>query len=237
MRTAFVRPLRTMDLRLASSRLLPVDFQRDRMSVLMSPELSLRKPWLGTDDATHAEAQVDDAFIQRHYGDVYRVAWLMLGDVADAEDIAQQTFVVAMERAGDFRGDASPRGWLQGILVRLVMRRRRWYARFKRRLANYAQRQPEPSSGHCRHHQRWQASVWASVARLTPHHAAVVQLRYGSQMKVDDIAVALDIPVGTVKSRLHHALRQLRDDDALRRVHETLTDQEPTLMETLDDLR
>ena len=200
----------------------------------MSPELSLRKPWPQTEDVGGTKVRVDDAFIQFHYDDVFRVAWLMLGDVSDAEDIAQQTFIVAMERSAEFRGNSTARGWLQGILVRLVMRRRRWYARWKRRLVNYAERHKSGCETTCRHHQQWQASIWAAVARLPPHQSAVIQLRFGSRLKLEAIADALSIPVGTVKSRLHHALQQLRQDPMVRDAREALQSQEFFSMETLD---
>ena len=53
--------------------------------------------------------------------------------------------------------------------------------------------------------------IWEMVARLPEHYAQVLILKYAADMKQTEVAEALGIPVGTVKSRLHHALSKLRN--------------------------
>src|SRR5688572_8814075 len=62
---------------------------------------------------------------ERHQGAVYRAALAVLGNTADAEDIAQEALVLAYRRLGQFRGDASVKTWMVSIAWRLSLSRRR----------------------------------------------------------------------------------------------------------------
>jgi RNA polymerase sigma-70 factor (ECF subfamily) len=57
-----------------------------------------------------------------------------------------------------------------------------------------------------------EAEVGAAVARLGPDHRIVVALRFWRDLTLEQVAETLDLPLGTVKSRLHYALRALRAD-------------------------
>jgi RNA polymerase sigma-70 factor (ECF subfamily) len=57
----------------------------------------------------------------------------------------------------------------------------------------------------------WRQSVWSAVAALPVVQAQAVTLRYSEGLSYQEISAVLDCPVGTVKSRLHHALASLRD--------------------------
>jgi RNA polymerase sigma-70 factor (ECF subfamily) len=56
----------------------------------------------------------------------------------------------------------------------------------------------------------------AALALLPPERREVLTLRFVDDLSLEEIAVALDIPLGTVKSRLHHAIKQLRDDPRIK---------------------
>ena len=57
-----------------------------------------------------------------------------------------------------------------------------------------------------------EAEVGAAVARLGPDHRIVIALRFWRDLTLEQVAETLDLPLGTVKSRLHYALRALRTD-------------------------
>ncbi len=162
--------------------------------------------------------QIDDAWIRGHYPRIHRAAWLMTGDAWEAEDLAQETFVVALDRWKSFEGRSSDATWLYGILIRLHQRRSRSLARMRRRLLQYVQRSDavertmsqteDPQTVLAR--SQWQASVWADVARLPAAQQIAVTLRFAEGMPYAQIAEATGCAIGTAKTRVHHGLKRLR---------------------------
>ena len=65
---------------------------------------------------------MDQAWIETHYPPIHRAAWWMTGNLIEADDLAQQTFVVALDRWHTFDGRSEPSTWLFGILLRLKSR-------------------------------------------------------------------------------------------------------------------
>ncbi len=162
---------------------------------------------------------MDQAFIEQNYAYIYRMAWTMTGCATEAEDLAQDTFIVALDRWNAFDGRSQRKTWLIGILVNLKSRRDRSLGRFKRRLVNCflqarANRESSPLTELMR--REWQQSVWSQVARLPPAQRDVVVLRFAEQLTHDEIAEAVGCPVGTVRTRLHHAMKRLQQFPELR---------------------
>ena len=123
----------------------------------------------------------------------------------DAEDLVQQTFILAAKAAltYDGRGE-SARPWLYGIAARLIQQRRRSIARFARavlRLSEVATRvhDPAPSS-----------DIERGLRALSDAKRVVIVLAEIEGYMCEEIASMLGIPVGTVWTRLHHARRELR---------------------------
>ena len=152
--------------------------------------------------------------IDQHYGCVRRMALALCGDPWEADEIAQDTFLAAIDAAQRFRGEGSESTWLYGISLRIyrsrvrsaIRRMRRgiaWFHRSGRGEAAYP-------SDHALDSLQWQQSLWATVARLPPAQREVVVLRFAEDMSLADIALAIRCPEGTVKSRLHHAMHKLR---------------------------
>ena len=120
------------------------------------------------------DREFDDDWVREHYGRIHRAAWLMTGQRSEAEDLAQETFVVALDRWNKFEGRSSDSTWLYVILIRLVQRHGRSLARMRRRWIQYGERNGliQPSSGPVQDPQaelareQWRESVWADVARL-----------------------------------------------------------------------
>ncbi|TWU08199.1 RNA polymerase sigma factor [Stieleria varia] len=156
---------------------------------------------------------MDQAWIEDHYPIVHRAAWTMTGDVWAAEDLAQETFVVALDCWNGFQGRSSRLTWLYGILLRLRQRRSRTLSRLQRRIETYAglrppQRAPDPIDEQMQ--TEWNASVWSLVRRLPKRQADAVTLRFAQQLTYQEIADAAGCSLGTAKSRVHEGLKKLR---------------------------
>jgi len=148
----------------------------------------------------------------RHYLKVLAFSRRVTRDAADAEDIAQETFLTAARVAGTFDARSSCRPWLYGITARLLMHRERALGRVSRFLGRFLHHAPEPAAspldamlGHPLRDELEQA-----LAKLSPEKRMVLLLAEVEGIGCDEIARSLGIPVGTVWTRLHHARREVR---------------------------
>jgi RNA polymerase sigma-70 factor (ECF subfamily) len=147
----------------------------------------------------------------RPYSDrLLRSAILLCGDESVAQDLVQETFLQALESAERFRGDSTVHTWLHGILVNLCHRRVREQARLvlEQRLA----RKPNPTEAmedFFTDKVAEAVQVAQAVQQLSAEHRRVVVLRYYHNLKIKQIAELVGVSTGTVKSRLHYAIRSL----------------------------
>lgn len=136
---------------------------------------------------------------------------------ADADGLVGETFRIAFEKRSTFdvtRPSARP--WLYGIATNLVARRQRSEARRLRATARLAAtRQPsvdlaEQVTSAIAGAERWTA-VAVALTRLPAADRDALLLHVWEGLPYEDVAAALDIPVGTVRSRLNRARRRLRE--------------------------
>ncbi|MEM6471384.1 MAG: sigma-70 family RNA polymerase sigma factor [Planctomycetota bacterium] len=158
---------------------------------------------------------MDDAWIDSVYPGLMRTAWAMTGDPALAEDIVQETLIGAWNGWDRFDESGNRDAWVFGILMRQTRKHFRTIGRLKRRLKNYADRAKIDDTNESPSDQRlaldeWRRSVWSEVAKLPSRQAEVVTLRFLHQMSNEEISDVTGSPVGTIKSRLHHALKRLQ---------------------------
>jgi RNA polymerase sigma-70 factor, ECF subfamily len=132
----------------------------------------------------------------------------MLGNTADAEDVLQETFLGAFRSMDRFEGRSSQRTWLTSILVRQVARRRR--VRFQTRASSLAANQQAPTHETVAGNSR-APEVHSAMDRLSSEHRDILLLREVHGLSYDEICLVLDLPRGTVESRLHRARQALRD--------------------------
>ena len=147
-----------------------------------------------------------EALFREHWPRAYRAAYLVVHDAAAAEDIAEEAFVSAL-RALDRFDRRRPFGpWLHRIVVNRAIDWAR--ARTARRelgeepLATIAAGADPPTEALSK-------GVVAALAELSPEHRAVIVLRYVVEYTPGEIAELLDLPRGTVNSRLRRGLDQL----------------------------
>jgi RNA polymerase sigma-70 factor (ECF subfamily) len=149
-----------------------------------------------------SERAVEELF-SRHWPDAYRTALLIAHDRAAAEDIAQEAFVAALRALPRFDRSRPLRPWLHRIVVNRAID---WARARRLRREVGGDSVPEPAAPEA---VEGLGSVGAALARLSPEHRAVVVMRYLLEMTPGEIAAALDLPRGTVNSRLRRGLDAL----------------------------
>jgi RNA polymerase sigma-70 factor (ECF subfamily) len=154
--------------------------------------------------AQSGSAEAVDELFRRHWPAAHRAAWLVVHDAAAAEDIAQEAFLSAL-RALDRFDRRRPLGpWLHRIVVNRAID---WSRARALRPEASAESLPEPAAAD--HASPIGDEVVAALADLGPEHRAVVVLRHLLGYTPGEIATMLDLPRGTVNSRLRRALDAL----------------------------
>jgi RNA polymerase sigma-70 factor (ECF subfamily) len=153
-----------------------------------------------------------EALVREHQGATFRLAYLLLGDADEAEDIAQEAFIRAFRALDSFDVDRPVRPWLLRIAANLAHNRRRSVGRYLAALRREFQAAPEPVTflGE-RSGEAWEAhTLWQAVRKLPAADQEIIYLRFFLDLSEAETAAALQVAVGTVKSRLHRALGRLR---------------------------
>jgi RNA polymerase sigma-70 factor, ECF subfamily len=155
-------------------------------------------------EAQRGSAEALEALFRRHWTGAYRAAWVVMRDAAAAEDVAQEAFIAAVRALDRFDRRRPFAPWLHRIVVNRAIDAAR--SRALRREVDAAAAAdvpadppPEPLSD----------ELTAALAELGPEHRAVVALRYLLGYTPGEIASLLDLPRGTVNSRLRRALDRL----------------------------
>jgi RNA polymerase sigma-70 factor (ECF subfamily) len=148
--------------------------------------------------------------LDRHARYLFGVAHAMSGSTTDAEDLVQETLLGALNSAQKFRGESSVRTWLVRILVNQVRMWRR--SRKSRGLDETTSVTGSLASASAPVSSAVEAKLDLTqmLAQLTPEHRQVIILRELQGMSYAEMAQALDVPRGTVESRLHRAREELR---------------------------
>ncbi len=154
--------------------------------------------------------------VQREQQALFRLAYLMLGDADDAEDVAQEAFIRAYHAIDRFDPGRPVRPWLLAITSNLARNRGRALRRFGamlRRLVFVEPELVEPESRPVPRAIEQQAradALWRAVRALSPNDAEVIYLRHFLSLSEMETAQTLGVAVGTVKSRHSRALTRLR---------------------------
>ena len=163
--------------------------------------------------------------VTRYRARLVHVALGLLRNHADAEEIAQDTFIRAHRSLALFRGESSLAAWLHCITLNLA-RNRYWYFYRRRRhvtqsldstvnaesQTTYADLIASPAPGPAREaaSREFSAEVTACMARLNPNQREILVLRNVRQLSYREIARLLGISIGTVKSRVARARENLK---------------------------
>jgi RNA polymerase sigma-70 factor (ECF subfamily) len=166
-----------------------------------------------------------DDIVRQHQARIYRVLWCELRDDEAAATLTQDCFLKAYRARAEFRGDASVNTWLVRIAVNLARDYRRNRRQgFWRRLRNSHLGEIElaieiaedgtPRADRALLAREQLRQTMEAVRSLSPQQQTVFHLRFLEEMTLEEIAVAMSVEIGTVKSHLSravHTLRQRKD--------------------------
>jgi RNA polymerase sigma-70 factor (ECF subfamily) len=177
--------------------------------------------WLGL--ARSGDAEAFCRLAKAEESRLYRQALVLCGEAAVAEDLVAETLIGAWQGIGRFDGRCRFSTWLYGILLH----------RFQKHARRVRSRPPSGASlsGEARElveqaltsvsdsgdsaseallREEESVRLRSALAALPDEHRAVLALRFYEEASLQEIAVALELPLGTVKSRLHHGLEKLK---------------------------
>ncbi|HEV8306739.1 MAG TPA: sigma-70 family RNA polymerase sigma factor [Methylomirabilota bacterium] len=160
------------------------------------------------------EARAFEELVTAYQHRVFGVAVRMLGNGAEAEEVAQEVFLRVHRAIGEFRGEAKLSTWLYAITSRLCLSRlgggeRRLGREGEETLTRLRNGRADPAAELERG--ELEAALHRAIAELPEDRRLVVVLRDLEGLAYEEIAGVLDLPVGTVRSRLHRARMDLKD--------------------------
>jgi RNA polymerase sigma-70 factor, ECF subfamily len=159
------------------------------------------------------QAGEEDAFdllVEIHRRDIYRLAFRLLGNHADADDLSQESFLRIYRSLGRFRGEASFRTWTTRIVLNLVTDRRRALAMHRHTSLDTLAPSEHPSQMGTQDGFLQADALRRAVGRLPRRQRETLILRMFQEMKFHEIAAVMGCTVGTAKANFFHALRGLR---------------------------
>jgi RNA polymerase sigma factor (sigma-70 family) len=166
------------------------------------------------DAARRGDVAAYEELVRRYEQLAFRTAFLVCGDAEEARDAAQEGFVNAYGALRGFRAGAEPRPWLLRIVANAARNRRRAAGRRTSLALRSAQDRPldgaapSPEAAVLAGEQR--AELLAAIEKLGDEDRRIIALRWFADLSERDISAVLDVPSGTVKSRLSRAMARLR---------------------------
>ena len=145
-----------------------------------------------------------DRLYGQHASELYNYLARRCPDAATASDLLQETFLQVVRQSGQLVKVAMPRAWLFAIARNMLAR----HYRRQRDPQAVAELWYEPASDAPDDRL---ALMRDAIQKLPAELRDTLELRLEQELSYEEIAHVLDIPVGTVRSRLHNAVRQLRD--------------------------
>lgn len=154
-----------------------------------------------------------EAFYRRHETSVYRASLALVRDPMTAEEVVTETFLRVYSARRRLDPGRSPLPFLHRIAVNLSLNHLR-RKRVRQESLTLLDVPTDPGAGPEMAVEDREATVALgnAITRLPERLRSVTILRYVDDLSLAEIAGVLDCPVGTVKSRLHHAIRLLRED-------------------------
>jgi RNA polymerase sigma-70 factor (ECF subfamily) len=162
-----------------------------------------------------------EPLVEKYRQRVWRLAYNVLRDREEAWDVAQEAFIRAYQALPSFRGQSAFYTWLFRIVMNVAADRARQRAArgrafgtervpeedWDRAMADTATLRPDDAAARTEDRER----IARALATLPEHHRAIIMLSDLEGLSYREIAEVLDIPMGTVMSRLHNARKRLRD--------------------------
>lgn len=160
------------------------------------------------------ETDAFETLVRRHEKTIFNLVYRMLGDYDEAAEISQEVFLSAFRAVGQFRGEANFSTWLYRIALNHASTKRKSLGARQQRMVPVERADPlsdpQPGPPEILEKKQIRERVQFALNQLDPEDAEVILLRDLQDVPYDEVARVLDIPVGTVKSRLHRARQALK---------------------------
>lgn len=161
--------------------------------------------------ARRGDAGSWEQIVQAYQQPIFRLAYLLLSDADDAEDVAQETFLRAYYALERFDSARPLRPWLMRITTNLCHNWRRSVGRYLAVLQHVLRSESMANSAIQQAEKNIESEMlWKAVRRLRLEDQQVIYLRYFLECSEMEAAEVLGVAHGTVKSRQHRALARLR---------------------------
>jgi RNA polymerase sigma-70 factor (ECF subfamily) len=168
----------------------------------------------------HGDAGAFAILVRRHQDRLFSTVYRLVGNVEDARDIVQESFLNAYQSLRSFKGDALFSTWLHRIAVNAAIsnKRKRRLTAVRIETGRDSEQTLEPvdqseasDPGHGLERAEQERRIRDALARLSAEHRAVLVMKDMEGQKYEAIAAVLRVPIGTVRSRLHRARFELRE--------------------------
>ena len=149
-----------------------------------------------------------EQLVDTHYTALYRFAFSLAKNEMDAADLTQQTFYIWAQKGRDLRDAAKAKSWLFTTLYREFLGARRHETRFPK--VSLDEAPDEPADAPLAAEKIDASSAMSALGKLDENFRAPLTLFYLKQFSYTEIAEVLNVPIGTVMSRLSRGKAQLR---------------------------
>ena len=220
MRRPWGRPMNEPTSALPLEELLRLEREPRESTARSGDETVLIERCLAGDDTAF------DFLVQRYQDMVFNLAYRLLGNYEESTDLAQEVFLQIYRKLGTFRRDASLRTWIYRIVINRAKNRKRWWHRrigemtavslddaevSSRIHAEASATDREPAPDEVLERKETSELLLRAIDELPFGHRTILLLKEIEGLSYDEISDTLDLPLGTVKSRLARARKSLRD--------------------------
>ena len=165
------------------------------------------------------DSQAFGILVRRYQDRLYSTVYRLLDSAEDAQDVVQEAFLHAYQSLDGFKGDSLFFTWLYRIAVNTAIslkRKRRVVLSIDGARNGEGGIEPlDPSEttrpGHALEQAEQERRIQQALNRLSPEHRAVLIMKDMEGQKYETMAEALQVPIGTIRSRLHRARLELRE--------------------------
>ena len=197
----------------------------------LNREASGARGWSGDEAALIARClegddSAFDELVQRYQDMVFNLSYRLLGSYDESADMTQEVFLQIYRKLGSFRRDASLRTWIYRIVINRAKNRQRWWMRRIGEMTAMSLDEAEANptcelialevalaTAPDKALERKEESqlLMRAIEQLPFSHRTILLLKEIEGLSYDEIAATLNLPLGTVKSRLARARKSLRD--------------------------
>lgn len=182
-----------------------------------------KSDWEWVQRVQRGETDTFEILVRRHEKAIFNLLYRWLGDYSDAADVAQEAFISAYRSIKKFRGESSFSTWLYRIAINHAKNKRKSLQTAQQRAVSFDGANaesdedplahlphPGPDPAQAAEQKEVQELVQKGLNSLESDEAMLILLHDLQDISYEEIATILEVPVGTVKSRLHRARQALK---------------------------